>query len=129
VKETVQLQRVGDAGDYRGSWTPQLLGLFNVDYEGDAQTPLGAAVEVADSQRELALPDVDREMLSTLAEISGGAMIELPQLADLPKRLAGEIVHQQRPFEDDLWDNWLTLLLLAGLYCTDVGIRRILGLI
>jgi hypothetical protein len=50
-------------------------------------------------------------------------------LADLPGRLVGDVVHQERPYEDDIWDNWLTLVLLAGLYCTDVGIRRVLGLI
>ena len=94
------------------------------------QPTLSATVEVANSGRELAQPDVDREMLSTLAEISGGAMIELPQLADLPRRLAGEMIAPDSgPMTDDLWDNWLTLLLLAGLYCTDVGIRRVLGLI
>jgi hypothetical protein len=129
VKQTVKLQRVGDAGYFRGSWTPQQLGVATVEYDSGQQPVLGATVEVANSNRELAQPDVDREMLSTLAEVSGGAMIELPQLADLPGRLAGEIVHQQRPYEDDLWDNWLTLVLLAGLYCTDVGTRRVLGLI
>jgi hypothetical protein len=129
TKEIVMLQRVGDAGHFRGSWTPQRLGVLDVEYASSGQPTLSATVEVANSGRELAQPDVDREMLSTLAGISGGEMIELPQLADLPARLSGEIVHQQRPYEDDLWDNWLTLLLLAGLYCTDVGIRRVLGLI
>jgi hypothetical protein len=129
VKQTVQLERVGEPGHFRGAWTPEKLGLLNIEYDNGKQKPLTATLEVASSHRELAQPDVDRETLSTLAEISGGEMIELPQLSDLPGRLAGEIVHQQRPYEDDLWDNWLTLLLLAGLYCTDVGIRRVLGLI
>ncbi len=129
VNEKVELQPVGDEGHFRGSWTPDQLGTFNVDYVAGPNATLSATIEVANSGRELAHPDVDREMLSTLAEISGGAMIELPQLVDLPRRLAGDVIHQQRTYDNDLWDNWLTLLLLAGLYCTDVGIRRVLGLI
>jgi hypothetical protein len=128
-KETLKLERVAEAGYFRGSWTPEELGVVNVEYESGRQPTLSAALDVANSHRELAQPDVDRETLSTLAEISGGALIELPDFVDLPARLAGETVHQQRRYEDDLWDNWFTLLLLAGLYCTDVGIRRVLGLI
>ncbi len=128
-KDTVKLDRIGDAGHFRGSWTPEQLGVFNVEYDSGVPGGLSATVEVANSGRELAQPDVDRETLSTLAEISGGRLIELTQLEDLPKRLTGETTQQQRPYEDDLWDNWLTLLLLVSLYCTDVGIRRVLGLI
>ena len=90
---------------------------------------MGASVEVANSGRELLEVDVNREMLGTLAEISGGAMIELPQLADLPSRLAGEATHLDKPYEQDLWDNWFVLLVLAALFCTDVGIRRMFGLL
>ncbi|HEY1784640.1 MAG TPA: hypothetical protein VGG30_03795, partial [Pirellulales bacterium] len=82
-RQTLRLQRVGEAGYYRGSWTPQQLGVVTVEYDGGSK-PLGTTVEVANSHRELAQPDVDREMLGTLAEVSGGEMIELPQLADLP---------------------------------------------
>ncbi|HTU24965.1 MAG TPA: hypothetical protein VMF30_06185 [Pirellulales bacterium] len=128
-KETVRLERIGEAGHFHGSWTPEELGVLNVAFDGGPSARLTATVEVASSHRELALVDVDRAALETLAEVSGGELIEPAGLAELPDRLAGETVHQARPYEDDLWDNWLTLLLLAGLYCADVGIRRVLGLI
>ncbi len=129
VPESVRLEPFGDAGHFRGTWTSQELGVHNVEFAGAKQTALSASVEVADSGRELSEPEVNRELLGTLAQISGGAMLELPQLAELPARLAGEVTHLDRPYEQDLWDNWFLLVVLAGLYCTDVGIRRLYGLL
>jgi hypothetical protein len=127
--ETIQLERFGEAGHFRANWTPEQLGVFKVEFASDKQPTLQASAEVANSGRELAEIDVNREMLGTLAEISGGAMFELPRLADLPARLAGEVTHLEKPYEQDLWDNWLVLVVLAALFCTDVGIRRMFGLL
>jgi hypothetical protein len=127
--ESVRLEPFGDAGHFRGTWTSAELGVHNVEFAGAKEAKLSASVEVADSGRELSEPEVNREMLGTLAQISGGAMLELPQFAELPARLAGEVTHLDRPYEQDLWDNWFLLVLLAGLYCTDVGIRRVYGLL
>jgi len=83
---------------------------------------------VVESGRERCRPTVDRDTLGELADLSGGDMIELHELASLDERLEGETVTLHRPREAEVWDNWLVLLLLIGLYCTDVGIRRVLGL-
>ncbi len=127
-KKEIRLERIGDAGHFRGTWTTDQPGLYSIDYQPSGQPSISASVQVASSGRELAQPGVDRETLGTLADISGGVLLELPQLGELLNHLTGETTHEQRPYEDDLWDNWLTLLLLTALYCTDVGIRRMLGL-
>ena len=60
---------------------------------------------------------------------SGGELIEIEQLDELPQRLKGETATIERHHEATIWDNWLTMLLLIGFYCTDVGIRRLMGLL
>jgi hypothetical protein len=128
ARKEIRLDRIGDAGHFRGTWTTDQAGLYSIDYQPSGQPSVSASVQVASSGRELAQPGVDRETLGALADVSGGVLLELPQLGELLNHLAGETTHEQRPYEDDLWDNWFTLLLLTALYCTDVGIRRMLGL-
>jgi len=58
-------------------------------------------------------------------------VVELYDLGALAEADAfkGETTQIQRsPPPAPLWDNWLTLSLLVGLYSLDVGLRRLRGL-
>jgi len=116
------------SGHYRGIWRADEAGQVTFTYTDPAGESVSAQVAVVESGRERRRPTVDRDTLGELADLSGGDMIELHELASLDERLEGETVTLHRPREAEVWDNWLVLLLLIGLYCTDVGIRRVLGL-
>jgi hypothetical protein len=70
---------------------------------------------------------VDREALRSLADLSGGAVIEMADFSTIPYKLTKTAVEARTSLEDEIWDTWPVLLLLVGLYCLDVGIRRLSG--
>ena len=128
--ESVTLERSAEAraGYFRGTWRSRVPGDFRVSYSDAGGKPVSAVVSIRGSGQELLRPTVDRDGLSELAEASGGQMIELTELDRLPEKLNGEPQTVRRTRQEDVWDNWLCLMLLAGLYCTDLGVRRVLGL-
>ena len=77
---------------------------------------------------DLQRPEINREAHEALARNTGGKLLEIHELAALPPLLKAE--HQTRPLrqQQDLWDKWITIVLIALLYCIDVGIRRWTGL-
>lgn len=127
--ETATLKRTGVEGHYRGSWSPDRVGVYRVGFTDARGRRVSAFFRSAASGREFTRPDVNRDLLGNLADAAGGGLVELAQLHGLSDRLRGEVVTRDRTHEEELWDNWLVLLLLVGLYCTDVGIRRMLGLL
>ena len=127
-QETLALRRGHEDGHFHGTWDPADTGQYQISYTDAKGRAVNAAVHVSGSGQELREPNVDRKALATLAHESGGGLIEAPQLGTLAEKLAGEPTEQRLRHEKELWDNWLTLTLLVGLYCVDVGVRRMLGL-
>jgi hypothetical protein len=126
--DRVRLSRAPQKGYYRGLWQPRGIGSYRLSYTDERGKVVTSAVEVVRSGRELRRPIIDREALGTLADATGGGLLELDQISQLPGALKGEAVTVTKTNEESIWDNWLTLVLLVGLYCTDVGARRLLGL-
>jgi hypothetical protein len=124
-EQSLALQPGGRPGLYTGSFTPESTGRHVVTH--DTPTKLSGEVMVAEPTRERAQPGVDRETLQALADLSGGAMIEVAEFSSLPYRLATTSIETRASLEDDIWDTWPVLLLLVGLFCLDVGIRRLSG--
>jgi hypothetical protein len=124
-EQSLALQPGGRPGLYTGSFTPESTGRHVVTH--DTPTKLSGEVMVAEPTRERAQPGVDRETLQALADLSGGAMIEVAEFSSLPYRLATTSIETRASLEDDVWDTWPVLLLLVGLFCLDVGIRRLSG--
>lgn len=126
--QAVTLERSADPGHFRGMWQATAVGEYQLGYTDSGGTTISAAVRVAESGRELVRPDVDRDVLGSLAELSGGDLLELDRIAQLPQKLTGEPVTIYRAHEEELWDNWLMLVLLVVLYSADVFARRMSGL-
>jgi len=127
--ETVKLEGYGEAGWFRGVWQPSRLGDFRLQYTDPSGKTASAEVRVAASGREFLRPSVDWQNFGQLAEASnGGALLKLHEFARLPKLVQGQPTDVVRDFEAQLWDNWLVLVILAGLYCLDIVIRRLLSL-
>jgi hypothetical protein len=126
--DVLPLQRGSQTGHYRGTWRPEVEGAYRITYSDARGKATGAPLEVAASDRELRKPAVDRDALADLAEVSGGQMLELHELDKLATLIQGQARTLVKVHEQEVWDNWLTLVLLVGLYCTDVGLRRMMGL-
>ena len=126
--ERIRLDQAGQAGRYRGNWQPPQLGQYRLGYTDARHRAVTAAVQVASSGRELRRPIIDRDALALLAEAGSGGLLEIDEIDRLPELLQGEPQDVDFTHQEEIWDNWLTLLLLVGLYCTDVGVRRLSGL-
>lgn len=126
--ETVILERSAEPGRFRGTWNALEVGEYRLAYTDRRGAIVDAAVRVAKSGRELLRPDVDRDTLGALADLTAGGLIELDRLAELPQKLEGETITVTRTHEEEIWDNWLTLVVLVTLYCADVFVRRMSGL-
>ena len=118
----------GAASLYRGTWQPGGTGAVELSYNDGGDVPVLATMQVTGSHQELLRPTVDRDALDMLADASGGAMIELDQIERLPTLVKGTPTMVARVLEEEIWDNWLMLVLLVGIYCIDVGVRRLQGL-
>ena len=73
-------------------------------------------------------PSIALDVLGDMADWTGGGLLSLDKIGQLQDKLEGEKVEWTRTHEEEIWDNWLVLLLLVALYCTDVGLRRMMGL-
>ena len=126
----LELRPAGRPGLYAGSFTPDSAGRHGVRH-GPAATGLSAGMSaecvVSEPSRERAQAGVDREALRSLADLSGGAVIEMADFSTIPYKLTKTAVEARTSLEDEIWDTWPVLLLLVGLYCLDVGIRRLSG--
>jgi hypothetical protein len=126
----IELRPAGRPGLYAGTFTPDSAGRHGVRHgAGPAGLSAGLAAEcvVSEPSRERAQAGVDREALRSLADLSGGAVIEMADFSTIPYRLTKTAVEARTSLEDEIWDTWPVLLLLVGLYCLDVGIRRLSG--
>ena len=126
----IELRPAGRPGLYAGTFTPDSAGRHGVRHGvGSAGLSAGLSAEcvVSEPSRERAQAGVDREALRSLADLSGGAVIEVADFSTIPYKLTKTAVEARTSLEDEIWDTWPVLLLLVGLYCLDVGIRRLSG--
>jgi hypothetical protein len=122
----LELRPAGRPGLFTGSLALDAPGRHVVRH-GDPGAALVGEVVVAAPTRERARPAVDRDALEALADLSGGAVVEVAQIDSIPYRLTTEPVEKGVVLEDEVWDTWPVLALLVGLYCLDIGVRRLSG--
>jgi hypothetical protein len=116
-------------GRYLGKVTPRAAGDFRIVYTpGDGGEPAEAKLRAQFASEELRHPNVNRATLEMLASTSRGLFLQLDELKQIPDQLKGETKVQTLDREATLWDNWLMLTLLIGIYAVDVGLRRLVGL-
>ena len=124
---SLQLAPAGRPGLYAGTFTPDEPGRVVVRHAAGGAAPLVGECVVAEPTRERARPAVDREALRALADVSGGAVVEIGDFSTIPYKLESSSVEAKLALEDEVWDTWPVLLLLVGIYCVDIAIRRFSG--
>ncbi len=127
-QEQATVARTAETGHFRGVWQPKAIGSYRLTYTDQRGKEVTGGVAVTGSGRELRKPSVDRDLLGSMADATGGGLLELDRIDKLPDVIQGNPITISQSHEQEIWDNWLTLILLVGLYCTDVGVRRLLGL-
>jgi hypothetical protein len=116
-------------GRYVGTYRVPAVGDFRFRYgNGTAE----ARLRVLAAPQEMRYPNVNRTALKSLAETTGGELVELtdPEWAQkIVAQLKGEPkVTKRPPSEATVWDNWMVLMVLVLVYALDVGMRRLGGL-
>ncbi len=126
---TLELERdPSTPGRYTGNYLPTKVGSTTLSFSHDKFGQAESKLEVRDDSIEFRRTSVHRPTLETLAASSGGKLLEFWEVDQLKELLQGEpkVISLRR--ESTLWDNWLTLALLALIYCIDIAARRLSGL-
>lgn len=115
-------------GRYRGSFTPAADGDYTVRFApSDGAPATEAHLAVLTPDDEFRRPDVNRAALRQLAEATGGRLVELPDLGSIAASVRADPKVVTVHHEWALWDNWLFLVLVMGVYSLDIGLRRYVG--
>lgn len=117
---------------YAASWLPTEPGVYEVIVDEPLLAPLGLRIEVevlADSD-ELRDPMADHDLLASLAERTGGRVLGMDTLGELPEALPRrEVVIAGQPQVEPLWDRPIVLVVLLVLLALEWVGRRLIRLI
>ncbi len=113
---------------FRGPWRPPAEGRYQATFDGPGG-PATAEFLVMEGIEEFHRPEVNRDAMEAFARNSGGRVVELDALSSIPPQLAVGVAAPTRlRHQQELWDQWYALALVAGLYCLDIALRRWTGL-
>lgn len=117
---------------YAASWLPTEPGTYEIIVDEPLLAPLGLRIEVdvlADSD-ELRDPMADHDLLASLAEQTGGRVLGIDTLDELPEALPRrEVVIAGQPQLEPLWDRPVVLIILLLLLASEWVGRRLIRLI
>ena len=109
------------AGEYRVALTTE-----NADL---GEKPVEATLYVHDRPSlELSDLSANRDLLTQIADTSGGRVFQLDELHELPKQFKTYEATTSRYEESPLWDRWPWLVVLFALLTTEWVIRKLNGL-
>jgi hypothetical protein len=134
IREAVTLKPdPGVKGRYAEKFAFPAPGDYRVVY-GSGTTAVATELTVKRSPEELRYPNVNRQKLRLLAQGSGGKVVEMTD-NDWVKAILDRIEQSRLETrknvlrkDEDLWDNWMTLVLLVAVYSIDIALRRLAGL-
>ncbi len=117
---------------YTAMFTPHTEGEYRAVLHnnlGEPETET-ARFTVYQDLLELRYISADREMLDQLAAITGGQMLELDELNDLPEKIkAFERLSCERIRPEDIWDTPLVFGILVAMLGCEWLLRRTSGLV
>ena len=123
----VQLEKDTAApGWYRGIYIPRILGSYKLRLANGTTTSL----RVEPPELEYREPQLDEQSLKELATQTGGSYSQLWNSGGIPEKIDQRpeiIVTKDEPLT--LWDNWLSLYLLAGLLTIEWVLRKLVQLL
>lgn len=90
---------------------------------------LSAAFSIHRPDDELLFPAADHELLAQIASQTRGAVLQPPDLAQLPAILPNRTLRTPTDIVESIWDSPLSLILLAGLLTLEWVGRKLLSLV
>ena len=112
-------------GLYEGYFTPPKAGRYKLEAnENDIQISSTTEFQVSDVQQELQETGMRPDDLQRIAELTGGSKLGIRELDKLKELINGEPVTITQRSERPLWDNFLVVILLAGLLGAEWITRR-----
>lgn len=131
VRDFSLLRRSGQGDVFTGGFSADQLGRFTVRLVAPAagMEDLSLPVEVAVPRLELKEPRVDRPTLTRLATSTGGALVELDHLRDLPRIIPSAKKDIPLITSGPLWAAPLMVVLFTALITTEWIVRKQQGLV
>ena len=115
-------------GGSGASGPPRATGQFRLRYNDTQGKEVTTMVEVAASGREMPPSDGRPRRPGRAGRRHRRRCSNSISLTGSRRSSRATLTKVTKPFESDLWDNWLTLSILILLYCVDVAAERLLGL-
>ncbi|MEM9082206.1 MAG: hypothetical protein AAGB34_01325 [Planctomycetota bacterium] len=126
----LELRReAGDRPIYAATWVPDEAGRYGVAPRRRSLRELDTVIRVTSPDDELRRPEADHEALATLAETTGGRLLEaadLPRLDELIPNATRSVVSERR---EALWDSPLALAIVLILLTIEWVGRRLIRLV
>jgi len=125
-RESVSLRPVrAHRGLYEGYFTPPAPGRYRVESnEDDRRISNSTEFQVAVVKQELSDPNVRIENLKRIADLTGGACLNMREFPKLASLVSDEPVTTTVRSERPLWDNGWVAFLLIGLVGLEWILRR-----
>ncbi|MFQ5461449.1 MAG: hypothetical protein ACE5E5_02350 [Phycisphaerae bacterium] len=131
--DRMELHRIGDAAPiFEGTYLPPAAGGFVFRAKSlstsSRQPAATVAVRVAEPNLEGRRPEADHATLATIAEATGGKVIDLDELEAAFAAIANRSVEVPDDVVEPLWDSRLALILFAFLIGAEWMLRKAFGL-
>ena len=115
----------GRPGMYEGYFVSSVTGRYRVEAsEDDQEISNTTEFQVNEASAELSEPNVRRDHLERIADLTGGASLSLGEFAKLPNLINDEPVITSVRSERSLYDNFWVAFLLVGLVGVEWILRR-----
>ncbi|MFN0010510.1 MAG: hypothetical protein ACKVS8_02575 [Phycisphaerales bacterium] len=124
--------RPGDRATFVGTFIPPVTGIYRIEITDAllAGQAISADLEAWQSDDELRRPETDHALLASLAQQTGGSVVNPADLDRLPGLLPRrEVRLALAPDEQSLWDSPLALFLVVGLFVLEWVGRRLIRLV
>lgn len=123
----------GFTGDalFRALWKPTIPGRFTLQISEAAlaDVELAQNLEVLRPDDELRRPSPDHDRLAALAKETGGAVVPLDQLADLPALIPNRAVRTPDDIRQPLWNSYAALIAVVLLLTLEWVGRKLIRLV
>jgi hypothetical protein len=112
-------------GLYEGYFSPPKTGRYRLEAnEEDRATSNTTEFQVTEIRKELIETDMSLSYLERIAELTGGAILEPKELAELSSLVNDRLITTELRSERPLWDNGIVAFLLVALLGAEWILRR-----
>jgi len=113
LRPTAEQEETGLERTFQANWSPNDVGnlLLTVEEPALSGHELSEDLEVTSPNAEMANVKTDRDRLETLAEATGGEVLELSELDQLPERVPNRARIRARDVSEPIWHSPLAFVL------------------